>query len=99
MIDEIYEQGGEDVPLETALIMGLGYVNGTKVAKEIIANNPSWTIQTTRFEIWSHIASAALSRSIFVHPDVHVGYAKWVSSCITTATPVTSADYPVLLTL
>ncbi|KAI1401245.1 glycoside hydrolase family 5 protein [Hypoxylon fuscum] len=80
MIDEVYDRGGEDVPLEVALIMALGYENGTKVTNEIIAKNPSWTRETTRFEIWSDIASIAATKGVYIHPDVHVGKAQWCCS-------------------
>ncbi|KAI1382794.1 glycoside hydrolase family 5 protein [Hypoxylon trugodes] len=80
MVEEIYDRGGEDVPLEVALIMALGYENGTKVTNEIIAKNPTWTRETTRFEIWSDIASIALYKGIYIHPDVHVGKAQWCCS-------------------
>lgn len=82
MIDQVYDRNGTDVPLEVALINALGYVNGTKVTNEIIAKNPGWTSQTTRFEIWSDIASLAESKGIFISPDVHVGKAQWCCSHI-----------------
>jgi endoglucanase len=77
MIDEVYERNGDDVPLEVAMILALGYENGTKVTNEIVSKNPGWTSQTTRFEIWSDIADIALKKGIFIHPDVHVGKAQW----------------------
>ncbi|SMR55343.1 unnamed protein product [Zymoseptoria tritici ST99CH_3D1] len=77
MVDQMYERNMSDIPLEIALITGLGYENGTKVTKEIIEKNPTWTKDTTRFEIWDAIANAAANRSIYVHPDVHVGKAQW----------------------
>ncbi|KAI1506211.1 glycoside hydrolase superfamily [Biscogniauxia marginata] len=80
MIDEIYDRDGADVPLEEALIAALGAENGTKVASEIVAKNPGWTRETTRFEIWSDIARAAEEKGIFIHPDVHVGKAQWCCS-------------------
>ncbi|KAI0171742.1 glycoside hydrolase family 5 protein [Hypoxylon sp. FL1284] len=80
MVDEIYDRGGDDVPLEISMIMALGYENGTKVTNEIIAKNPSWTRETTRFEIWSDIADIAASKGIYIHPDVHVGKAQWCCS-------------------
>ncbi|KAI1454106.1 glycoside hydrolase family 5 protein [Annulohypoxylon moriforme] len=80
MVDQIYDRDGEDVPLEVAMIMALGYENGTKVTDEIISKNPSWTRTTTRFEIWSDIARIASSKGIFIHPDVHVGKAQWCCS-------------------
>ncbi|RYP73663.1 hypothetical protein DL769_004173 [Monosporascus sp. CRB-8-3] len=80
MVDEIYERGGEDVPLEVAMIMALGYENGTKVTNEIIAKNPGWTRETTRFEIWSDIADLAAARGVYIHPDVHIHKAQWCCS-------------------
>ncbi|KAI1099729.1 glycoside hydrolase family 5 protein [Jackrogersella minutella] len=80
MIDEIFDQGGEDVPLEKALILGLGQENGTKVTNEIISKNPAWTRETTRFEIWSDIANIAATKGLYIHPDVHVGKAQWCCS-------------------
>lgn len=80
MIDEIYDRGGHDVPLLTALTAALGARNGTRVAQAILSKNPTWTLKTTRFEIWSDIARAAFTRGIFIHPDVHVGKAQWCCS-------------------
>jgi endoglucanase len=80
MIDQVYDRNGVDVPLEVAMINGLGYVNGTKVTNEIIAKNPGWTSQTTRFEIWSDVTRIAATKGIFISPDVHTGKAKWCCS-------------------
>ncbi|KAH6645905.1 beta-1,6-galactanase [Truncatella angustata] len=80
MVDDIYLRDGEDVPLEVSLILALGYENGTRATKNIVANNPSWTPQTGRFEIWSDIAKIALEKGIFIHPDVHIGKAMWCCS-------------------
>lgn len=80
MIDQVYDRDGEDVPLEVAMVQALGIVNGTKVTNEIVAKNPSWTRETTRFEIWSDIARIAAQKGIFIHPDVHVGRAGWCCS-------------------
>lgn len=43
----------------------------------MVAKNPGWTKDTTRFEIWDRIAEAAAARNIYIHPDVHVGKAQW----------------------
>ncbi|KAI6893504.1 Exo-beta-1,3-glucanase [Hortaea werneckii] len=77
MVDQIYASDGDDVPLDIAMINGLGYANGTKVTREMVAKNPGWTKDTTRFEVWDAIAEAAAKRHIYVHPDVHVGEAQW----------------------
>ncbi|OAL53625.1 glycoside hydrolase [Pyrenochaeta sp. DS3sAY3a] len=80
MIDQVYDRNGSDVPLEVALINALGYINGTKVTNEILAKNPSWTKQTTRFEIWGDITRIAATKGIFISPDVHTGKAHWCCS-------------------
>lgn len=80
MVDQVYLRNGSDVPLEVAMINALGYENGTKVTREIIARNPTWNASTTRFEIWDHIARVAAEKEIFIHPDVHVGKAQWCCS-------------------
>jgi endoglucanase len=54
----------------------------TKVTNEIVAKNPGWTAQTTRFEIWSDIARIAATKGIFISPDVHVHKAQWCCSHI-----------------
>lgn len=59
------------------MIQGLGMENGTRVTREIVAKNPGWTKDTTRFEIWDKIAQVAASKQIYIHPDVHVGKAQW----------------------
>ncbi|CAO2653890.1 Nn.00g106230.m01.CDS01 [Neocucurbitaria sp. VM-36] len=82
MIDQVYDRNGTDVPLEVALINALGYVNGTRVTNEIVAKNPGWTSQTTRFDIWTDITRIAATKGVFISPDVHVGKAKWCCSHI-----------------
>lgn len=89
MIDQIYDREGMDVPLEVAMINGLGYANGTKVTKEIVDKNPGWTKDTTRFEIWDAITKAAAEKNIFVHPDVHIHKAQW---CCSSAGESTSKE-------
>ncbi|EME44724.1 glycoside hydrolase family 5 protein [Dothistroma septosporum NZE10] len=76
-VNQIYARNGSDVPLEVAMINGLGYENGTRLTKEIVAHNPGWTKDTTRFEIWGNIAQTAASKQIYIHPDMHVGKAQW----------------------
>jgi len=53
MIDEIYDNGGKDIPLQTALNKALGAANGAKILAQIIAKNPTFTAQTTRLQVGS----------------------------------------------
>ena len=82
MINQIYDRNGMDVPLEVSMIEALGYINGTKVTNNIIANNPSWTRETTRLEIWDDITRLAYERGIFIHPDTQMNRAEWCCSHI-----------------
>ena len=59
MIDEVYDRGGEDVPLEVAMIMALGYENGTKVTNEIISKNPSVNSGCTNLQIGQSLCVGA----------------------------------------
>ncbi|KAI1813807.1 glycoside hydrolase family 5 protein [Poronia punctata] len=76
MVDEIYERNGQDVSILDATTTALGVTNGTRVAEAIVARNPTWTMKTTRFEIWSDIAQAALHRGLFIH-RTHVDGNAW----------------------
>ncbi|KAF4919310.1 hypothetical protein CGCVW01_v008007 [Colletotrichum viniferum] len=75
MVDQIYERNGSDVGLKEALINGMGVENGTRVADMMVSKNPSWSLDTTRFEIWSDIAEVAQQKGILIHPDNHVSKA------------------------
>lgn len=57
MIDQIYENDGTDVTLQTAFTEGLGETNGTIILNKVLANNPSFTAETTRLEasLWGSI--------------------------------------------
>jgi endoglucanase len=80
MVDQIYDNNGTDVSIEQALIAALGQENGTAVTQGIVKNNPSFTAQSTRFDVFSHVAQAMADRGIYLHPDVHVGKAQWCCS-------------------
>jgi len=51
MIDEIHENGGEDVSIQTAFVRALGSTNGLEVLNRVLANNPGFTAQTTRLQV------------------------------------------------
>jgi len=52
LIDQIFENGGTDVPISTAFINALGQENGTKIFGQVLANNPSFNEATTRLQVW-----------------------------------------------
>jgi hypothetical protein len=51
MIDQIYDNDGEDIDLQTAFIDALGQDNGTTVLEQVLANNPQFTAATKRLEV------------------------------------------------
>ncbi|KAF7558206.1 hypothetical protein G7Z17_g32 [Cylindrodendrum hubeiense] len=68
MIDQIYDNDGEDISLETAFTAGLGSTNGTKVLAQVLANNPDFTAATTR------------TQEIYIHLDNHISKGIWCCS-------------------
>lgn len=51
MIDQIYENGGVDIPVSTAFTNALGAANGSAVFQEVLAANPSFSENVTRLEV------------------------------------------------
>lgn len=51
MIDQIEDNGGDDIPIQTAFIDALGKENGTAVYEQVVANNPSFDSATTRLQV------------------------------------------------
>lgn len=80
MIDQIYENDGNDIPLLTAFTEALGTENGTTIYNDVLANNPSFTSKTTRLEVFDAIAAACAAQEIYVHLDNHVSKAEWCCS-------------------
>ena len=51
MIDQIYENGGVDIPISQAFTEALGETNGTAVYNEVLAANPDFDADITRLEV------------------------------------------------
>lgn len=51
LIDQIYENGGVDIAIQTAFTDALGQENGTAILNKVMANNPSFSSNTTRLEV------------------------------------------------
>jgi hypothetical protein len=51
MVDQIYENEGNDILVQTSLINALGQQNGTAIYNKVIANNPSFNSSTTRLQV------------------------------------------------
>lgn len=59
MVDDILDNGG-DVTLRETLTRALGVTNGTIILERMLANNPTFTAETTRLQVLS--ATLALNR-------------------------------------
>ncbi|KAI0156134.1 glycoside hydrolase superfamily [Pestalotiopsis sp. NC0098] len=80
LVDQIYENGGQDVSIETALNDALGTTNGSTVLEQIITNNPTFTSATTRLEVFDAIAAECAAQAIYVHLDNHMSKGEWCCS-------------------
>ncbi|KAM5356882.1 hypothetical protein ACJ41O_003528 [Fusarium nematophilum] len=77
LVDQIYANGGEDVDLKTAFEEGLGQVNGTIVLNKVLRNNPSFTPETKRLEVYDAIAAECLRQRVYINLDNHISSGKW----------------------
>lgn len=63
MIDQIYENGGEDIPLSQAFISALGEANGTTVFNQVLAANPDFSTNITRLGVSERTPSERARRA------------------------------------
>jgi hypothetical protein len=56
MIDEYYANGEKDTPIGQSIRTALGEANGTKILAQVLAQNPTFTANTTRLEVRSLIS-------------------------------------------
>ncbi|KAI1851431.1 hypothetical protein JX266_003506 [Neoarthrinium moseri] len=77
MIDQIYGNGGKDITINTAFTKALGSTNGSAVLKKVLANNPSFTANTTRLQVFDAIAAECAAQQIYVHLDNHMSKGAW----------------------
>lgn len=59
MVDDILDNGG-DVALSDTLARALGETNGTIMLGKIIGNNPEFTANTTRLQVFCAFCQAVL---------------------------------------
>ncbi|PNS14783.1 Sterol 3-beta-glucosyltransferase [Sphaceloma murrayae] len=76
MIDDILS-ASPDQSLRATLIKALGPENGTVVLGQILANNPDFTAETTRLEVFDAVAREVAAQGIMLHLDNHVSKAGW----------------------
>lgn len=80
MIDQIFDNNGEDISIKTAFINALGEENGTSVFDNVIEMNPSWNEGTTRLQVFDAVAEECATQGIYVHLDNHMSKAEWCCS-------------------
>ena len=51
MVDQIVDNGGNDIPIQTAFVNALGQENGTAVYNKVVKSNPSFGPSTTRLQV------------------------------------------------
>jgi hypothetical protein len=76
MIDDILSNN-ENSTLENTLTRALGPQNGSAVLSQILKNNPSFTANTTRLQIFDEIARECNAQEILVHLDNHQSKGEW----------------------
>lgn len=76
MIDD-YLSNSPNQTLEKSFINSLGEVNGTTVLNQILKNNPEFTKETTRLEVWDAVAKELSNQGVIIHLDNHVSKAFW----------------------
>ena len=80
LVDQIFDNNGQDVPISTAFTNALGQENGTKIFNQVLANNPTFTPETTRMQVFDAIAAECNNQGIYVHLDNHMSKAGWCCS-------------------
>ena len=76
MIDQIFENGGNDIPISTAFTNALGQANGTQIYNQVLENNPSFN-GSTRLQVFDAIAAECNKQGIYVHLDNHISTAEF----------------------
>ncbi|KAL8685216.1 MAG: hypothetical protein Q9224_005909, partial [Gallowayella concinna] len=76
MVDEIIDNGG-DKDIKTAFVDVLGQTNGTAVWQAVMKQNPSFSPNITRLQVFDAIAAECAKQQIYVHLDNHVSKAGW----------------------
>ncbi|KAK9346241.1 glycoside hydrolase superfamily [Lipomyces starkeyi] len=79
MIDDIYETGN-DVTLQDAFIKALGPESGITTLNAVIQNNPQFSANTTRLQVYDAIAKEIAMKDIFLHLDNHISKGQWCCS-------------------
>ncbi|KAI3395660.1 hypothetical protein diail_1026 [Diaporthe ilicicola] len=77
MVDQIYENGGVDIPLSQAFTEALGEANGTAVFNQVLAANPDFGTDITRLEVLDAVAAELAANEIYIDLDNHMSQGAW----------------------
>lgn len=80
MVDQIYNNNGEDVDLQTAFTQGLGQENGTAILADVLSNNPQFTASTKRLEVYDAVVAELARQEIYINLDNHMSKGAWCCS-------------------
>ncbi|RDW80897.1 hypothetical protein BP5796_05595 [Coleophoma crateriformis] len=80
MVDDYYANGMKDTSILTSFQKALGTENGTAVFNAVVKNNPTFSANTTRMQVFDAIAAECLAQEVYVHLDNHMSKAKWCCS-------------------
>ncbi|KAH8162051.1 hypothetical protein CIB48_g6195 [Xylaria polymorpha] len=80
LIDQYYDNGEQDVTMQKAFIDALGQEAGMAIYDKVVANNPSFSAETTRLQVYDAIAAECAKQEIYVHLDNHISKAGWCCS-------------------
>ncbi|CAG8977272.1 hypothetical protein HYALB_00010892 [Hymenoscyphus albidus] len=76
MIDQHFDKG-KDTPLLESFQAALGPDNGQAVFDKVLANNPTFTPETTRLQVFDAIAAEADKQQIWIVLDNHISKGMW----------------------
>ncbi|KAI6329959.1 hypothetical protein MCOR29_002044 [Pyricularia oryzae] len=80
MVDQIFANGGADIPVQKSLIAALGQQNGTAVWEMVKRSNPQFNDNITRLQAFDTVAAELSKQDIYVLVDNHVSKAQWCCS-------------------
>jgi endoglucanase len=76
MVDD-YLANSTNQTLEKSVLRAIPGSNGTSVLNSILRNNPQFTKDTTRLQVWDAVGKELSRQGIAIHLDNHVSKAFW----------------------
>lgn len=77
MVDQIFDNDGDDIDLQTAFSDALGEDVGATVLAQVLSNNPQFTAATKRIEVFDAVVEELNSQAIYVNLDNHISSGEW----------------------